>query len=298
MLDPERKEPMYEGQSYDYDELDLSQLDIVVDVPKISELPNDQYAILRKHGLGTSDSSIVCEVNPYTSIPQLIEEKSRDYLTPEERAVGTKDAVVKGREFEPVVIARHSDIIKKRIMKPSDMYKHKEFPWLKFNFDGVIDKTMMPDGKYQYIPDEIKVVTKSGLRHYNPALAYFRESTGVQGIPQDYSGGNNSIQTKAAQYGIPPYYYTQVQQQIFGLKAPYGYLTVMLDSTSEVVSFFIWRDEQVIRKILSNGWRIWEAICKRTNDPNRDDISKLLAEFKKENEAKADSKSAFTIIES
>ena len=68
--------------------LDLSQLDIETDVFNIDQYPNEQYALLRKDGLGTSDSSIVLGVNPYTSKAELVQEKCRNYLTEEEKAVG------------------------------------------------------------------------------------------------------------------------------------------------------------------------------------------------------------------
>lgn len=289
MIDIERKDPMYEGQNYDYDKLDLKGLDLKIDVADINLYPNEQYAILRKHGLGTSDSSILCGVNPYTTLPELIQEKARNYLTEEEKAVGNKVAVKKGRDLEPVIIDKFSKIIGKRIVKPSDMYVHANYPWLKFNFDGVIDKI-----EGQYIPAEIKVVTQAGLKHYNAAKAWFRESQGFLNIPEDYSKTNNSIETKASLYGIPPYYYTQLQQQIFGLKAPYGHLTVLLDSYWEVVSFFVWRDDACIKTILTQGWQAWEKVCKLAHDPNREDVTPVLNNFKKE--AEAPRKTAFTKI--
>ena len=67
--------------------LDLSELDIEVDIANIDQYPNEQYALLRKNGLGTSDSSIVLGVNPYTSKNDLIAEKCRNYLTEEELEV-------------------------------------------------------------------------------------------------------------------------------------------------------------------------------------------------------------------
>lgn len=280
-IDIEEKVTM--GSGYDYDHLDLSKLDLVMDVENISDYPNDVYAILRKHGLGTSDSSIICRVNPYKNVAQLIEEKSRDYLTPEERGVGDLTSVKKGRDLEPVIIEKHSKIIGKRILKPSDMYAHKDYPWLKFNFDGVIDKIDMGGGEYQYIPDEIKVVTAYGEKHYDPTKAFYRERIGYMNIPpQDIAGSNNTIETKAAQYGIPAYYYTQLQQQIFGLKAPYGFLTVLFDKTWELVSFQVWRDDATITKIITEGYKIWNRIEAMTGDPNRYDVTKLLEQFKNE----------------
>lgn len=240
--------------------LDLSELDIEVDIANIDQYPNEQYALLRKNGLGTSDSSIVLGVNPYTSKNDLIAEKCRNYLTDEELEVGTKSTVRKGRELEPLIIHKHSQIMDRRVIKPVDMYRHKDYPFIKFNFDGVIDKLYNKDGTYQYIPDEIKVVTIYGMKHYQPKKATFSEFTGWQLIPPHYEEENASIEDKAAMYGIPPYYYTQLQQQIFGLNAPYGFLTVMFEKDWQVHSWFIWRDQKVINQLIMEDAKVWNII--------------------------------------
>ena len=240
--------------------LDLSELDIEVDTANIDQYPNEQYALLRKNGLGTSDSSIVLGVNPYTSKNDLIAEKCRNYLTEEELEVGTKSAVRKGRELEPLIIHKHSQVMGRRIIKPTDMYRHKDYPFIKFNFDGVIDKLYNEDGTYQYIPDEIKVVTIYGMKHYQPKKATFSEFTGWQLIPPHYEKEDVSIEQKAAMYGIPPYYYTQLQQQIFGLNAPYGFLTVMFEKDWQIHSWFVWRDQKVINQLIMEDAKTWNII--------------------------------------
>lgn len=249
----------------DYDkfnagELDLSELDIVIDIKNIDQYPNEEYALLRKNGLGTSDSSVVLGVNPYTSRSDLIAEKSRDYLTEEELAVGDKSAVRKGRDLEPMIIYKHSQIMDRHVIKPIDMYRHKDYPHIKFNFDGVLDKLYNDDGTYQYIPDEIKVVTYYGMKHYQFDKAFFREHHGFGIIPPHYELENISIEGKAAMYGIPPYYYTQLQQQIFGLNAPYGFLTVLNEKNWEINSFFVWRDQKVINQLIIEDCKTWDMI--------------------------------------
>lgn len=240
--------------------LDLSELDIEVDIANIDKYPNEQYALLRKNGLGTSDSSIVLGVNPYTSKNDLIAEKCRNYLTEEELEVGTKSAVRKGRELEPLIIHKHSQVMGRRVIKPVDMYRHKDYPFIKFNFDGVIDKLYNEDGTYQYIPDEIKVVTIYGMKHYQPKKATFSEFTGWQLIPPHYEKEDVGIEQKAAMYGIPPYYYTQLQQQIFGLNAPYGFLTVMFEKDWQIHSWFVWRDQKVINQLIMEDAKTWNII--------------------------------------
>lgn len=240
--------------------LDLSELDIEVAIKNIDQYPNQEYALLRKDGLGTSDSSIVLGVNPYTTRSELIAQKCRDYLTEEEMAVGDKPAVIKGRELEPFIISKHSQIIGKHIIKPVDMYRSKEFPYIKFNYDGVIDKEYRDDGSYQYIPDEIKVVTYFGQKHYDRKKAYFRERVGYQSIPENYGLENIPLENKAAKYGIPPYYYTQLQQQIYGLNAPYGFLTVLFEKDWEIVSYYVWRDQKMINQLILEDTKTWNAI--------------------------------------
>ena len=240
--------------------LDLSELDIEVDIANIDQYPNEQYALLRKNGLGTSDSSIVLGVNPYTSKNDLIAEKCRNYLTEEELEVGTKSAVRKGRELEPLIIHKHSQVMGRRIIKPTDMYRHKDYPFIKFNFDGVIDKLYNEDGTYQYIPDEIKVVTIYGMKHYQPKKATFSEFAGWELLPPHYEKEDVGIEQKAAMYGIPPYYYTQLQQQIFGLNAPYGFLTVMFEKDWQIHSWFVWRDQKVINQLIMEDAKTWNII--------------------------------------
>lgn len=245
---------------YNAGELDLSELDIEIDIKNIDQYPNEEYALLRKNGLGTSDSSIVMGVNPYTSRSDLIAEKCRNYLTEDELAVGDKGAVRKGRELEPLIIYKHSQIMDRHVIKPIDMYRHKDYPYIKFNFDGVIDKLYNEDGTYQYIPDEIKVVTIYGVKHYDFNKAFYREHKGFNLLPPHYEEENISIEGKAGMYGIPPYYYTQLQQQIFGLNAPYGFLTVLNEKNWEINSFFVWRDQKFINQLIIEDSKVWSLI--------------------------------------
>lgn len=241
--------------------LDLSQLDLEVDIANIDQYPNQEYALLRKNGLGTSDSSIVLGVNPYTTKTELIREKCRNYLTEDELAVGDKSAVRKGRELEPLIIHKNSQIMGRKIIKPIDMYRHKDYPHIKFNFDGVLDKVYNEDNTYQYIPTEIKVVTMYGQKHYNKNLATYIEGRGWQELPQHWENEKSlNIEDKAAKYGIPPYYYTQLQQQIFGLNAPYGFLTVLFETSWQVHSYFVWRDQTTINQLIIEDSKVWNLI--------------------------------------
>lgn len=262
------------GFDYEADnasKLDLTQLPVDIAIANIDQYANRDYALLRKDGLGTSDSSIILEVNPFKSRSDLIAEKCRDFLTEDELAVGDKAAVRKGRELEPLIVHKMSQILNKRVLKPVDMYKHKDFDWIRFNFDGVVDKVYRDDGTYQYIPAELKVVTTFGEKHYNKKIAFFTEGGFQNDIPENHSETNNSIVTKSELYGIPPYYYTQLQQQIMGLDAPYGYLGVLFERDWTIRVYFVWRDQSMIDNLVIQSNQVWNQILR--NRPANFDIN-------------------------
>lgn len=234
--------------------LDLTNLDIIEDVPNIGDLPEDQYVLARKSGLGTSDSSVVLNVNPFKTIPELIQDKLTLYVTDEDRETSAKVAVRKGKDLEPLIIDKFSKAFQVETIKPPHQYRHKDYTYLTFNFDGV---TNTPE---QYIPAEIKVVTYKGEKHYNPTKAIYSDLEGFRALPKDFTETNNSIPTKAELYGIPPYYYTQLQQQILGLNAPYGYLSVLFERTWQMYTFFIQRDNQMISQLILDGYKVWQQI--------------------------------------
>ena len=109
--DEEEKYVTSYTKGFDFDNtnagvLDLSQLPLEIDVAEIDQYPNETYALMRKNGLGTSDSSALLNVNPYTTRSELIAEKCRNYLTQEDLEVGDKAAVRKGRDLEPLIISK------------------------------------------------------------------------------------------------------------------------------------------------------------------------------------------------
>jgi len=234
--------------------MDLTGLPIVVDVVNIGQYANEDYAILRKNGLGGSDSSSILGVNPYTSREELIKEKARRHLTEEEKLIGEKTAVKKGRDLEPLIIQKFENYFQQETFKPADMYRWVDQPYMKVNFDGV---TGIPG---QYIPAEIKVVTAYGQKHYAQDKAMFSENMGFRPLPDNVSQHNWSIETKAGFYGIPPYYYTQLQAQIAALNAPFGHLSVLFDKDWKFYSFFIWRDDAVITALKTEGYKVWEKV--------------------------------------
>lgn len=234
--------------------LDLTNTQLELYYESVDLLKGSDFTLIRRDGFGGSDSSYLCNVNPYDCLANIIDQKARKTLTEEERAVSNQIAVIKGNDLEPLIIKKFEQIMGIKCWKPTDMYRFKDFPYLKMNFDGVTGK---PE---QYFPVEIKVVTKRGERHYNAALAYYTSQRGFGLVPPNHSITDNSIETKAALYGIPPYYYTQLQDEMMALNAPYGYLCTLWESSWTVHMYFIWRDPKTQSAIVLNGSKAWDKV--------------------------------------
>jgi hypothetical protein len=252
--------------------LDLTNLPIEVAYADIDKADPDTFIQVRRDGFGGSDSSVVLGVNPFKNKEQLIQEKISTTISDEERAISQKTAVKKGRDLEPLIIQKFQNAFKLPTFKPADMYRFKEYPYLTMNFDGV---TGTPE---QYIPAEIKVVTMYGEKHYDVTKAMFNEIEGFKPLPEDVSTKNWSIENKAAFYGIPPYYYTQVQQEMMALNAPFGHLSVLLDRTWVMYTFYIPKDEMMQNELILQGYKLWNIVEKARHE----NITKLNTETRED----------------
>lgn len=240
-------------------ELDLNRAPIEIAVKNIDAVSKEEFTQLRRDGLGGSDSSVLVGVNPFSTINDLIQSKIRTELSEEEKAIGNLAAVRKGNDLEPLVISKATEILNNVVFKPPHMYRFKEFPYLTMNFDGVTD---LEDK--QYVPVEIKVCTYRGEKHYNKFKAFFDESLpeGEQAklAPENISEKNISIEERAAHYGIPPYYFTQLQQEMMALDAPFGFIAVLFESDWYVRIFKVWKDPKTQNAIIIQGYKVWQKI--------------------------------------
>lgn len=226
-------------------------------IENVSDLSEDEYALARRKGLGASDSSTLLGVNPYKKQSDLIVEKRSKVITDEERAIKMKDAVRKGFDLEPLILQKYTKLTGNvEPIKPTAMYQIKQTPCLTINFDGVghIDDCL--------IPIEAKFVTTYGDKYYNREHAFKREfgECSLHRQCRAYTDDIDRIKAKAEACGIPPYYYTQVQQQMYGLGSPYGLLTALHDKGWETCVYFIPRDEECIRNIIISGTKTWMKI--------------------------------------
>lgn len=240
-------------------EIDLSRVPIEIAVENIDAVSKEEFTQLRRQGFGGSDSSVLVGVNPFSTINDLIQSKLRTELSEEEKAIGKLSSVRKGNDLEPLVMAKATEALKNTVFKPPHMYRFKEYPYLTMNFDGVTDL----EGK-QYVPVEIKVCTYKGEKHYNKFKALFDESllegSQMRPEPEDISAQNMSIEERAAHYGIPPYYFTQLQQEMMALDAPFGFLTVLFESDWYIRIYKVWRDPKTQHAIIVQGFKTWNKI--------------------------------------
>ena len=212
-------------------------------VANIQSLSHEEYALARKNYFGASDSSILCGVNLYKQMSALIEEKNTKELTKEEIEVSEKPIVRKGYDLEPLILDYAEKELSNPVWKPKDMFAFKNVDGLSVNYDGVCDI----DGRL--IPVEAKLVSKFGEKYYNKTI------TTLEARDVDMSVEGDSLEQhitkKALRFGIPAYYYTQVQQEIAGLDAPYGYLTARFDESWTQKTYLIKRDDYVINGIFN-----------------------------------------------
>lgn len=246
-------------------EIDLKRVPIEIAVENIDSVSKEEFTQLRRGGFGGSDSSVLVGVNPFSTVADLIKSKTRTELSEEEKAIGKLAAVRKGNDLEPLVITKATEILGTVVFKPPHMYRFKDYPYLTMNFDGVTDI----EGK-QYIPVEIKVCTYRGEKHYNKFKAFYDESLAesVKLEQPDISEANMSIEERAAHYGIPPYYFTQLQQEMMALDAPFGFIAVLFESDWYVRIFKVWKDQKTQNAIIIQGYKVWQKVeaIKRNGD--------------------------------
>lgn len=227
-------------------------LDIKID--SINTLSEEAYALVRKESFGGSDSSILCGVNLYKNMEQLITEKNSKFLTEEEKEVSNKPIVKKGRDLEPLILNKAAELLDREVYKPTAMFKFKDEPILTLNYDGVVNINN------QLIPVEAKLVSKWGEKYYS------KDKTIEDNMSVDMKVEGDSLEAhikrKATRIGIPAYYYTQVQQEMMGLNAPYGYLAVQFDESWEFKLYYVKADSYVQNKIKDIANKYKDAIEK------------------------------------
>ena len=216
------------------------------------------FIMLRKTGLGGSDSSIVLNVNPFKTHADLIKDKTATYPTQEELAIGEKPNVRKGSDLEPLILGKAEEWLGMPVHKPTTMYRFLSPSCLTVNYDGVVLTDTV------CFPVEAKLVSQWAEKYWDVSKALSNPL--AKSLPKIVGGTlENHIIEASKLYGIPPYYYTQVQQEMLGLNAPYGYVAAMFDRMWEFKMFLIHRDDFVCEMLKIEGPRLWTDIKQRNS---------------------------------
>ena len=91
--------------------LDLTNTQLELYYESVDLLKGSDFTLIRRDGFGGSDSSYLCNVNPYDCLANIIDQKARKTLTEEERAVSNQIAVIKGNDLEPLIIKKFEQIM-------------------------------------------------------------------------------------------------------------------------------------------------------------------------------------------
>jgi predicted phage-related endonuclease len=222
-------------------------------------MSEEQFALSRRNGLGASDSSIILGVLKFDHTEsKLVQLKLTPTYTDEERTIAAKDSVRKGRDLEPLILQKFIDRTGIQLIKPKDMYRLKEFPYLTISFDGVA----IVGG--EATPVEAKYVTQFGDKYYDFGAAGGRQYP-IDVLDFSTTSVEQHCNQASEQFGIPPYYYAQIQQQMLGLGSKFGFLAALRDKDWTLYSFWIPKDEWLQRQIVCEGYRVWRIIETRRN---------------------------------
>jgi predicted phage-related endonuclease len=211
------------------------------------------FAMVRRSGLGASDSAAVSGISPFTTVEDLVAEKKTTGYTDKEREISEKENVRRGRDLEPLILRKFTEKFKVEVSKPEPMYRIIAHPQLTINYDGmfVADK--------QLIPVEAKYASMYANKYYDRTKLI---TSLFDGMPRICGGANlkEHIEGEAQLYGIPSYYYTQVQQQMLGTNAPFAYLAILFDKGWEFGAYRIWQDTMVQDALIKNSAEVWKKV--------------------------------------
>lgn len=212
---------------------------------------------LRRNGFGASDSSILLGVNPYEQVVDLLRKKMSTTVTEEELAIGEKENVRKGADLEPIILNKAEEFFATEIYKPQAQYRLRACPQLTTNFDGVMQVADM------LLPVEAKYVSPFANKYWSRQAAIDKPSdAGYIPVPRGSAQSDlkNYILKCAEKCGIPPYYYTQVQQQLLALNAPFGYLAALFDKGWQLLVFKVYKDPVICDALIEKSANVWEII--------------------------------------
>lgn len=241
--------------------LEQIQKHCVVEHAAAADLSPEAFALLRKMGLGASDTSVflgtMSAFNKTTD--SLISDKLTMFYTEQDKEISNKSSVRMGRDLEDLVLQKAEAALERPVVKAPEMFRMKLYPYLTMNLDGVSEE---PDGIF--VPVEAKVVTTFGDKYYDwdkAIISYSKEPT--------FTGSHTKAEDRAAYItqlaeivGIPAYYYVQVQHELLGMGASYGYLAALRIKDWQLYLFGVVANPVIQSWIITEGNAVWQRIEK------------------------------------
>lgn len=222
----------------------------------VLELPNKEFAMLRRDGLGASDTSaILGAMDKFKTADDILVQKLSKEYTDEEAEVSDKVSVRMGKDLEPLILHKAGDALDAPVIKMQQMYRLKDYPWLTVNFDGIILR------EYGTVctPVEAKLCTTYGDKYYD-----FSQANGLctafPGKPANLDV--EFIKECAKFHGVPANYLVQLQQQLLGCGASEGYLAVLRVKDWTLYLFRIPRYEWLIQQMITETYKFWNKVLK------------------------------------
>lgn len=218
----------------------------MIDIENMAELSvNDKeaFALNRRKGFGASDSSILLGVNHWTTIDQLIEQKNSLEITADELAVADKPQVRMGADLEPLILQKFEEWSGLEASKPEAQYRLVDYPYLTINFDGLAGD----------VPVECKCISQFARKYWDFDKS-MKDINDVRKLRRVDEGSVSArVEAQAKDIGIPPYYYTQVQQQLLGSCKTYAYLAALDVKEWTLHVFFVPEDSEIQTAIIMAG---------------------------------------------
>ena len=216
------------------------------------DLPQEEFAMLRRNSIGASDSSaIIGTLNKFKTADDIMTQKLQKEYTAEEAEISKKVTVRMGRDLEGLVLNKASDALETLVVKLPEMYRIKEFPWLTVNFDGIAEFT---EG---LVPVEAKVCTTFGDKYYD-----FTKANVPCSVFETHKFTAEAIEDCAKYHGVSANYLVQLQQQLLGCGGREGILAVLRVKDWSLYLFRIPRYDWIIDIITVDTYRFWTKLLK------------------------------------
>lgn len=219
----------------------------------VDKLSPEEFTLLRKQGLGASDAAAYADLHPFKKRSALIAEKKCKTITDEDRKIGDLPQVRMGVDLEPLVLEKAKKALGfEQCLKPTNMYKVPDAPWLLINYDAIV----LDEGDRYNCPVEIKVISFRGNKSFDL-------SKGNKFIPF-HSPVEPDIRAycKAAseEIGIPIYYFLQIQQQLMGTETARAFLAAWNTQDWALYLYVVPAVPTVQAFLKTESYKTWQEI--------------------------------------